>query len=202
LAIVIVLSGLGQFMLQSIWVLYTDFKFNWGPSEVGLSLAVVGLASVLVQVFLIGRLVGRLGEARALIFGLSMSIVSFVLYAFATQGWMFYAIPFLGALGFIAQPSAQAIITRTVEPNEQGSVQGAITSLFSLTGIAGPLIATNLFSFFIGGGAPFVFPGAPFLLGSVFFLIGILVAARGVPRKSLALSPAKTAPGIEGHQHG
>ena len=93
LAFVIVLSGLAQNILQSIWVLYTSFRFQWGPGEVGLSLAVVGFCAILVQGFLVGRIVARLGERRALVFGLTISAVSYVLYGLAPQAWMFYLIP-------------------------------------------------------------------------------------------------------------
>lgn len=178
LAFVILFTGLGQNMLQSIWVLYTGYRYNWGTGEVGLSLAVVGVSSILVQGFVIGRIVGWLGETRAVIFGLAISVVSYILYGLATEPWMFYLIPFFGALGFVATPSAQAIISKSVKPNEQGAVQGSITSLISLTGIIGPLLATNVFRYFITPDAPFILPGAPFFLGSFCFLLGMVLAAR------------------------
>jgi DHA1 family tetracycline resistance protein-like MFS transporter len=184
LAAIIVLSGLAQNALQSIWVLYTSYRYNWGTSEVGISLAVVGLTSIIVQGGLIRRIVPRLGEQRALIFGLGISMVSYMLYGLATQAWMFYVIPFIGALGFISAPSAQAIVSKSVQANEQGSVQGALSSLISLTGIVGPVLATNVFRYFISDSAPIQLPGAPFFLGSAFFLLGLLLAARDfVPQK-------------------
>jgi MFS transporter, DHA1 family, tetracycline resistance protein len=178
LAFVIFLSGLGQNILQSIWVLYTGFRYNWGPGEVGISLAVVGFSALLVQIFLIGRIVTRLGEARALIFGLIISIISFTLYGLAPFGWMFYVIPFFGALSFVANPSAQAIVSKSILPSEQGAVQGSLTSILSLTGIIGPLIATSVFRYFISPEAPVILPGAPFFLGAIFTLISLFVAGR------------------------
>lgn len=178
LALVIFLSGLGQTMLQSIWVLYTGFRFNWNTGDVGISLGVVGLSAILVQGFLIGRIVSRLGEVRSLMLGLAVSVVSYILYGLAPDAWMFYVIPFIAALSFIATPSAQAIVSRTVQANEQGAVQGALTSLISLSGIIGPLLSTYVFSYFIGPSAPILLPGAPFFLGAFFFILGMIVAAR------------------------
>lgn len=178
LAFVIFLSGLGQNILQSIWVLYTGFRYNWGPAEVGISLAVVGLSAILVQGFLVGRLVAGLGEARALMFGLAISIVSYIAYGLAPDAWMFYVIPFISSLSFVAGPSAQALVSRTVQANEQGAVQGALTGLISLSGIVGPLLSTNVFSYFISPAAPILLPGAPFFLGAGFFVLGLLVASR------------------------
>jgi DHA1 family tetracycline resistance protein-like MFS transporter len=129
-------------------------------------------------VFLVGRIVKWLGEARALMFGLLISILSFVLYGLATEPWMFYIIPFFGGLSFVAQPAAQAIVAHTIKPNEQGAVQGSLTGIIALTGIVGPLLATNIFRFFISPESPVILPGAPFFVGAIFFVLGLLVAAR------------------------
>ncbi len=185
LAFVLVLAGLAQFALQSVWVLYTGYRFGWVEWQVGLSLAVVGLAAAIVQGGLTGRIVPKLGEQRSILFGLGISTLTFALYGLANQGWMMYAIPFLGALGFISNPSAQALVSKSVKANEQGAMQGAIASLNSLTGVVGPLIATNVFRFFISEGAPFKLPGAPFFLGSLFQIVALYLAYRTFQRFSL-----------------
>jgi MFS transporter, DHA1 family, tetracycline resistance protein len=176
LAGVTVLSGLAQNALQSIWVLYTSHRFSWDTGDVGISLAVVGLSAALVQGGLTGRIVPKIGERRAIIYGLGIGCIANVLYGLANQGWMMYLIPFLGALGFIAGPSTQALISKSVKSNEQGSTQGAITSILSLTGVIGPLIATSVFSYFIGENAPFELPGASFFLGALFTLFAMFLA--------------------------
>lgn len=177
LAAVTVLSGLAQNALHSVWVLYTGHRFGWDVGDVGLSLAVVGLSAALVQGGLTGRIVPKIGEQRAIIYGLGLSGVANLLYGLANQGWMMYLIPFLGALGFIAGPSTQALISKSVKPNEQGSTQGAITSILSLTGVVGPILATSVFSYFIGQHAPFALPGAPFFLGALFLALAMLLAS-------------------------
>lgn len=176
LAGITVLSGLAQNAVQSIWVLYTSHRFGWDAGDVGISLAVVGLSAAIVQGGLTGRIVPKIGERHAIVYGLGISFIANTLYGLANQGWMMYVIPFLGALGFIAGPSTQALISKTVKPNEQGSTQGAITSLLSLTGVIGPLIATSVFSYFIGENAPIELPGASFFLGALFLLFAMLLA--------------------------
>jgi MFS transporter, DHA1 family, tetracycline resistance protein len=176
LASTIVLSTLAQTALQSVWVLYTEHRFNWGVRDVGISLAVVGLTAALVQGGLIRRIMPILGDRRGLLLGLAISAVSFALYGLASAGWMMYVIPFLGALGGIAGPSAQSLITQSVQANEQGSMQGALTSLNALTGVISPLIATNIFRFFISAQAPIQLPGAPFFLGTIFLVLALFLA--------------------------
>lgn len=176
LASTIFLSGLAQNSLQSVWVLYTGFRYGWGPGDVGLSLAVVGLTVGAVQGGLVGRIVAFLGERRTLLLGLAIGALANALYGWAPTGWILYAVIIVGAFGAIAQPSAQAIITQGVNDDEQGAVQGAITSLLALTGIIGPLVATNVFRFFISDSTPVLLPGAPFFLGSIFILCGLYLA--------------------------
>lgn len=177
MAAVTVLSGLAQNVLYSIWVLYVGHRFGWDAGDVGLSLAVVGLSSALVQGGLTGRIVKKIGEQRAVTFGLGLSGIANVLYGLANQGWMMYVIPFVGSLGFIAGPSSQSIIAKSVKPNEQGATQGALTSILSLTGVIGPIVGTSVFSYFISENAPFELPGAAFFLGAFLYVVAMVVAS-------------------------
>jgi DHA1 family tetracycline resistance protein-like MFS transporter len=152
---------------------------------------------MIVQGGFIRAIIPRLGERRSLIVGLMISATSFALYGLASRGWMMYAIPFFGAFGAIAQPSAQSIITQQVKANEQGAIQGALASLNSLTGVVGPLIATNVFSYFISQRAPFHLPGAAFFLGSILIVVGIGVALntfRRMPAQQANVSQAAAPP--------
>lgn len=184
LAVVILLAGLAQNILHAIWVLYTGYRYGWGPAGVGVSLAIVGLSSALVQGGLIGPIVKKVGEQRAMLIGLSVNAIAFTLYGLASQSWMFYIIPFFGAFGALAQPSAQAIITKHVHANEQGATQGAIASLTSLTGVVGPLLATGVFRYFISDAAPILLPGASFFVATFLLLLAIAHAIRTFTRFS------------------
>lgn len=184
LAIVIVLAALAQNILHAIWVLYTGYRYGWGPRDVGVSLAIVGLATALVQGGLIGPIVKKIGEQRAVLIGLSVNAIAFTLYGLAPYPWLFYVIPFFGAFGALAQPSAQAIITKNIKANEQGTIQGAIVSLTSLTSIIAPLIATNVFRYFISDAAPFLLPGASFFVAAFLLVLAVSYAIRTFARFS------------------
>ncbi|MGE5263978.1 MAG: TCR/Tet family MFS transporter [Acidobacteriota bacterium] len=178
LTLVIVCTSLAGMALQSTWILYTTFRFQWNTWEQGLTLALVGIASMVVQGWLIRVLLPRWGERLALVIGLLNSIASFLLYGLATQGWMIYVILVGTALSFIAQPAAQALISNAVRPDEQGAIQGALTSVMSLTAIIGPVAATSIFSYATAPGHAFHVPGAAFFLGAALTSLGLFLALR------------------------
>ena len=178
LTFAILLSGLAQNALQTTWVLYTDYKFKWTPGDVGLSLAAVGLTAAIMQGGLIRILLPKFGEKNAVIIGQVTSIISFVLYGLATQGWMMYAIIIAGAIGSIGGPALQSIVSRGVPGNEQGALQGSIASLASLTGVVGPLIANFAFGYFISEAAPVKIPGIAFFMGAAFLAIALVFILR------------------------
>ena len=117
-----------------------------------------------------------LGERRAVVIALVSSCISMVLYGLATQGWMMYVILVVTCLSFIIQAAVQGIVSNSVGSDEQGTIQGALTSLLSLTGVAGPVIATEIFSYFTAPEQMFKLPGAPFFLGAVLTLLALLIA--------------------------
>ncbi len=167
LAAVFFLISLAQFSLNSTYVLYTDFRYGWGPQAVGYTLGLVGLCSGLVQAVLVRRLMPKFGERRLILIGLSMCVVGQVFFGLAPMAWLFVlGIPFL-CLGGLAGPPAQAMMTHQVDPHEQGRLQGALSSLSSLAGIFGPALFANVFALFISDRAPVKhLPGAAFLLAA------------------------------------
>lgn len=186
----IVCTNLAQQSLQATWVLYTTYRFAWSTWQQGLSLAMFGILAAVIQAGLLRVLMPRLGERRALVIGLLSSLIGFVLYGMATQGWMMYVVMVGTALGFLAQPAAQGLISNAVAADEQGAVQGAQASLLSLTGIVAPVIATGIFSYFTAADQPFKLPGAPFFLGAVLTLVGLLLALRTFGRLRVPASQA------------
>jgi DHA1 family tetracycline resistance protein-like MFS transporter len=164
--------------VQSNWSMYTIKKFLWGPKEIGISLAVIGIATAIVQGGLIRAIIPRLGQQRSVYFGLGMYALGFVLFAFASQGWMMYAFTFVYCLGGICGPAMQGIMAGTVPPNAQGELQGGFTSLMSLTSIFGPLIMAGLFHYAASDTSPVYFPGAPMMLGAILSLVSSLLARR------------------------
>lgn len=175
----------------STWVLFTTQRFRWTEFEVGLSLAFVGLTVAIVQGGLTRVLIPRLGDRLAVILGLSLSAGGFLLFGLANQAWMMYAIMVPFALGGIAAPAIQGLISRQVGPSEQGELQGALTSLSSVTAIVGPLLATTLFAFFNAPQTPVHLPGAAFFMGTLLTLAGLFVALRSFPRQKVNVAAAR-----------
>ncbi len=170
---------------QSTWAYYTIEKFDWDSDWVGYSLAFVGLMVALVQGLLIRILVPKMGERKAVYVGLCLYTVGFVLFAFASESWMMFAFMVPYALGGLAGPSIQGIMTGQVSEDAQGELQGGLTSMASITSIIGPPMMTSLFAYYTESSSVY-FPGAPFLLGAVLTVISILFVRRSFVYESPA----------------
>jgi MFS transporter, DHA1 family, tetracycline resistance protein len=173
--------------VQSNWAFYTMEKFKWDDRMVGISLAFVGTMFAIVQGFLIRKIIPRLGNYRSVYVGLGLSASGYILYAFAGESWMMFAVTAVYCLGGIAGPALQGIISTQVPPTEQGELQGALTGLMSVTSIIGPVVMTNTFAYFTAINAPSYFPGAPMALGAVLSVVATLMA-RSTLKKSATIS--------------
>ena len=162
--------------VQSNWAFFVTYKFNWSEKMIGLSLGAVGLLVGLVQGGLIRLVNPWLGNERSVYVGLMLYSIGMLLFGLATESWMMFTFLVPYCLGGVAGPALQSIISGHVPPNEQGELQGALTSLMSATSIVGPLIMTNLFAYFTSPKAPFRFAGAPFILGAVLMLASTIMA--------------------------
>jgi len=167
LAAVVFLANLAHYVYPSVFVLFADYRYGWGPREVSWVLAAAGVLSILVNAGLVGRVVRALGERRTLLLGLACGAAGFAVYGLADRGWLFLVGLPVSALWALAAPATQALITREVGPEVQGRIQGALMSLVSLAGIAGPLLFANVFAVFVGDRAPAHLPGAPWLLAAL-----------------------------------
>lgn len=162
--------------VQTNWAYYTMEKFKWTPRIVGFSLAVVGLVFAVVQGGLIRMIIPKLGNERSVYVGLGLNASGLLLFALATKTWMMFAVTVVYCLGGIAGPALQGIISTQVPANEQGELQGALTSLMSVTSIVGPPLMTSTFSYFTNSATPYYLPGAPMLLGAFLTIIATLLA--------------------------
>lgn len=176
LALAFIFIGLAQQVIFSTWVLFTEKVLGWSPAQNGAALAVVGVLSAVVQGGLIGVAMRVLGERGAILTGLLLGTVQYLLLGAARSGEMLYASIVLGSLAGIAGPAIQGLISRAIDPSEQGRIQGALTSLNSLVGIVGPLAATAVFAYFTRPGNTFHEPGAAFYMAALFSLAGTVVA--------------------------
>ena len=176
---VFVLATFANRVSEMIWVLYTGYRFGWGPRESGISLAVVGLIFVVGQGWYTRILVPRIGERRAILIGLTVSVVVSVLYGAIDRGWMIYCVMPLSITGWtVAQPAVQGLMSRAVPANEQGLLQGAVASITNLTSIAGPMVWTGIFGYWVSPAAPFLLPGAAFYVSAAVFLLALILATR------------------------
>ena len=179
LAAVFACKSLAQRGLESVWVLYTGFRYQWDESLNGWALGLVGVMAVLVQGGLVRPTVRRLGERRTVVLGTIVGAFSFLGYGLASQGWMIPGIIIFGAFAGVSGPAIQTLVTSRVDESEQGQIQGSLTSLTSLTNIIAPLFFnTLLFSYFISDDAIVQIPGIPFFVGSLILLVSVGIAMR------------------------
>ncbi len=170
--------------VQSNWSFANMEKFKWSPKMIGLSLGMVGLLVGLVQGVLIRYINPKIGNEKSVYFGIALYALGLILFAFASSSWMMFVFLIPYCLGGISGPALQALISVHVPKNEQGELQGSLTSIMSVTSIAGPLIMTSLFAYFTKPGNPIYFPGASFLMGAVFMIISAAIAYTVLKRET------------------
>jgi MFS transporter, DHA1 family, tetracycline resistance protein len=172
------LAQLAHVVLPSTFVLYATYRYGWDATTVGLTLAIVGICSMAVQGVAIGPIVKRFGERRALLLGLGCGAAGFLIYGAAPTGPLFWlGIPVMALWG-VAGAAIQALTTQRVAPDQQGQLQGATSSVQSMSQLVGPFLFTLTFAYFIGAQAPLKLPGAPFLLASALLMLALVIAAR------------------------
>lgn len=175
---------ISSFSTQGTWTYFTKERFGWSDQEVGWSLSFVGLMIALVQGGLTRVLIPKLGTKKSIYVGFGFSILGALAYTFADQGWMMYAIMVPYALGGLAGPAMQGIISAQVPANEQGELQGSLTSLNSIAAIIGPVLMTGLFYKFTAKDAPIYFPGVPFLASVILTTISLLLIIRTLKKNA------------------
>ncbi|UYQ95829.1 TCR/Tet family MFS transporter [Chitinophaga horti] len=175
LAFAFFLIYLGGQAVQGNWNFFTIYRFQWSDSMVGISLAVVGVLVGAVQGGLTRVVNPKIGNEKSIYLGLGLYALGMLLFAVATEGWMMFAFLVPYCLGGICGPSLQAVIAGHVPANQQGELQGSLTSLMSLSTIFGPLLMNGTFSYFTSAKAPFHFPGIHFVIGAVCMLLSIVI---------------------------
>ena len=178
LVAVIALSGLAQFTMYTTWVLYTTFKFGWGPKDNGWSLFAVGIAAAVVQGFLLPRLLKKFGAPRLATIGLVSSALGYLAWGLAPAGWMMYLVISINLLGFCVTPAIQSIVSNAADAKSQGQTMGAVASLSSLMAVLGPVLGAPLM-----GAVSHLPPsdwrvGAPFYFCAALQMASMVVAAR------------------------
>ncbi|MEZ4722600.1 MAG: TCR/Tet family MFS transporter [Flavobacteriales bacterium] len=178
LVVAMIFVYIASHAVQSSWSYYTMLKFGWDEAAVGLSLGFVGVLSAVVQGGLIRVVIPKLGQVKSVYLGMIFYFLGLLLFAIAGQGWMMYPYLVVYCLGGFAGPALQGIMSTQVPPNEQGELQGAMTSMMSATSVVGPPVMTGLFAYFTGNDAPVYFPGAAMMLGALLTLVSLFFSWR------------------------
>jgi DHA1 family tetracycline resistance protein-like MFS transporter len=176
LVIAVFLLYTASHAVHSNWSYFTMYKFNWDEKMVGISLGAIGLLVGIVQGGLIRVINPKLGNEKSIYVGMSLYTVGMFLFATATQSWMMFAFLIPYCLGGIAGPAMQAVISSQVPANEQGEIQGTLSSLMSASSIVGPPMMSTVFYYFTHKEAPFQFAGAPFVLGGILMFLSTIIA--------------------------
>ena len=170
---VIFLFNFAMMVMPNTWSFYTLEKYQWSATEVGYSLAVIGVFMIIAQTVVNRWMVIHAGLRITGMVGFMAMILSFFGYAFAAQPWMLFVAMIPGALGQLCTPATQGLATAQVEHDQQGELQGGIASAIALTSIISPLVMTQTFAYFSGNQAPVYFPGAAFILSAVICMIAL-----------------------------
>ena len=160
---------LAHMVYPATWAFWATIRFGWSPREIGWSLGYVGLVMALVQAVVVGRVIGRIGERRALVIGLASGAAGFLAFAFIVAGWQAYAIMVLAAFSGFVSPAISGLLSRLAGPSRQGALQGGLGSMGSVASIISPLLLTQV----LAGGVEHGFPGAAFLLAATFALVAL-----------------------------
>jgi len=171
---VVALSGLAQFMTHTSWVLYTTFKFGWGPTQNGWSLFAIGVMSVLVQGVLLSRLLQRFSPQRLTLIGLVSSSLCFIAWGAAPEGWMMIAVMAFNIFGFTVSAAVQSLISNAADPTTQGRTAGAVASINSMMAVLAPVIAAPLLALVSH------LPRGDWRIGAPFYFCALLQAASTV----------------------
>jgi DHA1 family tetracycline resistance protein-like MFS transporter len=178
LVAVIGLGSLAQFILQTVWVLYTTFRFGWSPQQNGWSLFAVGATAFLVQGFLLRRLIAGLGAQRLALAGLASAAICHLGWAVAAQGWMMYAIIAANLLSNAIVPTLQSLVSAAADETTQGQTMGAVAALSSFASVLGPVVGASLLGFVSHLPPDDWRMGAPFFVTSAILLACTVIAAQ------------------------
>ncbi len=186
--LVMFLYWLSHAVYPSVWSFVSTYRYGWSEAQIGLSLGLFGICAALVMALVLPRLIPVLGEWRTSVLGICFSCLGLAGYAFSWEGWMVYAVILLTTIENVADPALRSIASTRVPPSAQGELQGAMTSMSSLTTIIGPAIFTQLFSGFTGEGAIVEFAGAPYLMAAIFMALAAIVFITRISRDTSAVA--------------
>lgn len=178
LALVNFLLHFAHHVFSAVFVLYAGYRYGWGPWQVGLLLALVGVLDMIAQGVLVGPMVTRFGDRAVMVTGLFGGAVGIACMGLAPD-WISFTLAMLpNALWGLAMPTLQSLMTRRVSESEQGQLQGANMSLASIAGVLSPLFFGWVYSLSVGEGVPVWLSGLPLLIAAAVLLGAALLGWR------------------------
>lgn len=168
---------IANMVYPAIWAYYTQASFNWSPGMIGVSLAIYGISIAVTQAVLIRWVIAKLGEARTVFWGLIYNACTLTMMAFISNGFVLLALTPLAAFGAVVAPALQAIMSGEAREDQQGELQGVMTSINSIGMITAPILFTWVFAYFTAPDQTLFLPGAAFLLAMSMMLSGWAVFA-------------------------
>jgi MFS transporter, DHA1 family, tetracycline resistance protein len=187
---VLACTGLAQFTLYTIWVLYATYRFGWGPAENGWSLFAVGVVSAVTQGVLLSRLLKAFGRERLALWGMASSATAYLAWGLSTEPWMMYAVIALNVLGGTVAATLQGIVSAAADPRQQGETMGAVSGLSSLMAVIGPMLASPLMGMVSHLPKSDWRVGTPFFFGAALLALAWLFAWLHFRRPAPAVAPS------------
>lgn len=175
---------LASLIYPMIWSFYAMSRYHWSGTMVGLSLALMGVAMALMQIFVSARIIRRFGERKTATIGLIGGILTMVALTFISDGWLAFAIMPLIAVQSLVHPCLTAMMTRRADATNQGEVQGFASAVMAVGSIIAPLLYNPIQALFAGQAAPFTFDGAAFAIAATIATLALLALS--------AIRPAAT----------
>jgi DHA1 family tetracycline resistance protein-like MFS transporter len=176
MAMILLIAQFAASSFNSVFQFYTHYRYGWGPAQIGLLLMVLGGSSIVVQSFVAGWTTARIGERRSVILGMAVNAAGFACIGLAATAQLFWASLSLLILAGIAFPNLMSLLSKRVDVDQQGQLQGALAILFGASQLIGPLAYTNVFAWAVGGGAWLHLPGLPMLLGAALLLVAVALS--------------------------
>jgi len=172
------LFQLAQVVLPTVFVLYTTYRYGWTPRILGFTFLLTGVLGVIVQMFLVGPIVARIGERRTLLAGLGIGAIGFLWYGWAPKGWVYLLGAPIFCFSNLMMPGLQGLMTRAVPPNQQGQLQGAMQSLQGIASIIGPVIFGEIFAWSLRHESQLHSPGLAIYVAAALLGLGFALAVR------------------------
>jgi len=178
LLLILFIYDVAFYVYPAIWSYWSEEKFGWGPIQIGYSFAAFGLCMAFTQGYLMKKIIRYIGENKTVKITLYINIISFFFIAFITDSWMIWVLIPVISLGVISGPALQGLMSQAVPDNQQGELQGLLTSITAIGMIISPLLMTFTFGFFTGVENYLYFPGSPFIISFILVILCVILYSK------------------------